>query len=193
MDLDLYGSAAALQRRRTCGCSSQHGAQRPMRTALRLSQARLVVVTARSAGKTTLIERLWPEIPPRATHRAVDDDPGRGRGAAALVAIAFGARRGGKAELLQAIVAALRRASARGPPPCVMSTRRSLPVASLAELRILQHHRGEQALSGGDDGPAAAPATTLARPELDQLRQRSSPPITSRAEREGTHLYTATA
>jgi type II secretory pathway predicted ATPase ExeA len=111
-----------------------------------------------------------------------------------LVAIAFGApAEGGKAELLQAIIATLRRGVAeRGRRQIlIVDEAQALPVASLEELRMLSNvtegaHALLQVLLLGQPQLRY----TLARPDLDQLRQRVLAAYHLAAlTREETHLY----
>jgi hypothetical protein len=111
-----------------------------------------------------------------------------------LVAMAFGAPvEGGKAQLLQGIVAALRRGIAeRGRRHIlIVDEAQALPVDSLEELRMLSNiTEGEQALLQVVLMGQPQLRHTLARPDLDQLRQRVLAAYHLAAlTREETHLY----
>jgi type II secretory pathway predicted ATPase ExeA len=155
-----------------------------------------VVVTGEvGAGKTTLIERLCDEFSTKnhamARVMTTQVEPAE---LLRLVAIAFGApAEGGKAVLLQGIIAALRRGVAeRGRRHIlIVDEAQALPVASLEELRMLSNvtegaHALLQVLLLGQPQLRH----TLARPDLDQLRQRILAAYHLAAlTREETHLY----
>lgn len=155
-----------------------------------------VVITGEvGAGKTTLIERLCDEFATKGHAIArVMTTQVEATELLRLIAIAFGSpATGGKAELLQGIITALRRGVAeRGRRQIlIVDEAQALPVASLEELRMLSNvtegaHALLQVLLLGQ--PQLR--DTLARPDLDQLRQRvlaayHLPALT----REETHLY----
>jgi type II secretory pathway predicted ATPase ExeA len=155
-----------------------------------------VVVTGEvGAGKTTLIERLCAEFSTKghAIARVMTTQVGAGD-LLRLVAIAFGAPvKGGKAELLQGIVDAMRRGIAETGRrhTLVVDEAQALPVASLEELRMLSNvtdgaHAMLQVVLMGQPQLRH----TLARPDLDQLRQRvlAAYHLTAMT-REETHLY----
>lgn len=155
-----------------------------------------VVVTGEvGAGKTTLIERLCAEFSTEnhvmARVMTTQVEPAE---LLRLVAIAFGApAEGGKAQLLQGIIAVLRRGVAeRGRRHIlIVDEAQALPVASLEELRMLSNvtegsHALLQVLLLGQPQLRH----TLARPDLDQLRQRVLAAYHLAAlTREETHLY----
>jgi general secretion pathway protein A len=155
-----------------------------------------VVVTGEvGAGKTTLIERLCAEFATKGHAMArvmtTQVEPAE---LLRLVAIAFGApAEGGKAELLQSIIGTLRRGVAeRGRRQIlIVDEAQALPIASLEELRMLSNvtegaHALLQVLLLGQPQLRH----TLARPDLDQLRQRILAAYHLAAlTREETHLY----
>jgi type II secretory pathway predicted ATPase ExeA len=155
-----------------------------------------VVVTGEvGAGKTTLIERLCAEFSTKghAIARVMTTQVNAGE-LLRLVAIAFGAPAvGDKAELLQGIVAVLRHGIAeRGRRhTLVVDEAQALPVASLEELRMLSNvTEGPQALLQVVLMGQPQLRQTLARPDLDQLRQRVLAAYHLAAlTREETHLY----
>jgi hypothetical protein len=104
-----------------------------------------------------------------------------------------GTAEGGKAELLQGIVAALRRGVVeRGQRQIlIVDEAQALPVASLEELRMLSNVTEEQcALLQVVLMGQPQLRHTLARPDLDQLRQRVLAAYHLAAlTREETHLY----
>ena len=137
-----------------------------------------IVVTGEvGAGKTTLIERLCAELPAAdhaiarvMTTQVEADDLLR------LVAVAFGAEaQGSKAEILRAIVARLWEGiSSRGMRYIlIVDEAQALPVAALEELRMLSNiTEGERALLQVVLMGQPQLRRTLARADLDQLRQR---------------------
>ena len=137
-----------------------------------------VVVTGEvGAGKTTLIERLCAEYSTKGHAIArVMTTQVEAEELLRLVAMAFGASAdGGKAELLQGIVAALRRGVAeRGRRHIlIVDEAQALPVDSLEELRMLSNvTQGEHAVLQVVLMGQPQLRHTLARPDLDQLRQR---------------------
>jgi type II secretory pathway predicted ATPase ExeA len=154
-----------------------------------------VVVTGEvGAGKTTLIERLCAEFSTKdhamARVMTTQVEPAE---LLRLVAIAFGApAEGGKAKLLQGIIAVLRRGVAKGRRHIlIVDEAQALPVASLEELRMLSNvtagaHALLQVLLLGQPQLRH----TLARTDLDQLRQRVLAAYHLAAlTREETHLY----
>jgi general secretion pathway protein A len=155
-----------------------------------------VVVTGEvGAGKTTLIERLCAEFSTKdhvmARVMTTQVEPVE---LLRLVAIAFGApAEGGKAELLQGIIAVLRRGVAEMGRRhiLIVDEAQALPVASLEELRMLSNvtegaHALLQVLLLGQPQLRH----TLARPDLDQLRQRVLAAYHLAAlTLEETHLY----
>jgi len=155
-----------------------------------------VVVTGEvGAGKTTLIERLCAEFSTKGHAIArVMTTQVEATELLRLVAMAFGARaEGSKAELLQGIVAALRRGVAeRGRRHIlIVDEAQALPVASLEELRMLSNvTEGEHALLQVVLMGQPQLRHTLARPDLDQLRQRVLAAYHLAAlTRDETHLY----
>ncbi|GGI97467.1 ExeA family protein [Neoroseomonas lacus] len=155
-----------------------------------------VVVTGEvGAGKTTLIERLCAEIAPKGhavarvmTTQVNADDLLR------LVAMSFGASpEGSKAEVLQAVVAALRHGIVEKGlrHVLIVDEAQALPVAALEELRMLSNvTQGEQALVQVVLMGQPQLRHTLARPDLDQLRQRILAAYhLAGLTREETHLY----
>lgn len=155
-----------------------------------------VIVTGEvGAGKTTLIERLCGEFATKGhaiarvmTTQVTAEELLR------LVAIAFGVpAEGGKAQLLQGIVDALRRGIAeRGRRHIlIVDEAQALPVESLEELRMLSNITdGEQALLQVVLMGQPQLRQTLARKDLDQLRQRVLAAYHLAAlTREETHLY----
>ncbi len=155
-----------------------------------------VIVTGEvGAGKTTLIERLCGEFASKGhaiarvmTTQVTAEELLR------LVAIAFGASaEGGKAALLQSIVDALRRGIAeRGRRHIlIVDEAQALPVEALEELRMLSNITdGEQALMQVVLMGQPQLRQTLARRDLDQLRQRVLAAYHLAAlTREETHLY----
>jgi type II secretory pathway predicted ATPase ExeA len=155
-----------------------------------------VVVTGEvGAGKTTLIERLCAEFSTEGHAIArVMTTQVTAPELLRLVAMAFDApAKGGKAQLLQGIVAALRRGIAeRGQRHIlIVDEAQALPVASLEELRMLSNvTEGEQALLQVVLMGQPQLRRTLARPDLDQLRQRVLAAYHLAAlTREETHLY----
>jgi type II secretory pathway predicted ATPase ExeA len=155
-----------------------------------------VVVTGEvGAGKTTLIERLCAEFSSKGHAIArVMTTQVEAAELLRLVAMALGApAEGGKAELLQGIVAALRRGIAeRGRRHIlIVDEAQALPVASLEELRMLSNvTEGEHALLQVVLMGQPQLRRTLARPDLDQLRQRVLAAYHLAAlTREETHLY----
>jgi type II secretory pathway predicted ATPase ExeA len=155
-----------------------------------------VIVTGEvGAGKTTLIERLCAEYsskgPAIARVMTTQVEPVE---LLRLVAMAFGAAaEGGKAELLQGIVATLRRGVAeRGQRQIlIVDEAQAMPVASLEELRMLSNiTEGQHALLQVVLMGQPQLRHTLARPDLDQLRQRVLAAYHLAAlTREETHLY----
>jgi type II secretory pathway predicted ATPase ExeA len=155
-----------------------------------------VVVTGEvGAGKTTLIERLCAELAPgdhavaRVMTTQVDAED-----LLRLVAVAFGApSAGSKAEILQAIVAKLREGVCEHglQHVLIVDEAQALPVASLEELRMLSNvTEGERALLQVILMGQPQLRRTLARPELDQLRQRILAAYhLGNLTREETHLY----
>lgn len=155
-----------------------------------------VVVTGEvGAGKTTLIERLCDEFSTRGHAMArvmtTQVEPVE---LLRLIAIAFGVPpSGGKAELLQGIIAELRHGVAEKGRRhiLIVDEAQALPVASLEELRMLSNvtegaHALLQVLLLGQPQLRH----TLARPDLDQLRQRVLAAYHLAAlTREETHLY----
>jgi type II secretory pathway predicted ATPase ExeA len=137
-----------------------------------------IVVTGEvGAGKTTLIERLCAELPPAdhaiarvMTTQVEADDLLR------LVAVAFGAEaQGSKAEILRAITARLWAGiTERGMRHIlIVDEAQALPVPALEELRMLSNiTEGERALLQVVLMGQPQLRRTLARPDLDQLRQR---------------------
>lgn len=137
-----------------------------------------VVVTGEvGAGKTTLIERLCAELAlkghavARVMTTQVDADD-----LLRLVAVAFGAdASGNKAEILRAIVGKLWEGiSKRGlRHVLIVDEAQALPVGALEELRMLSNvTEGKQALMQVVLMGQPQLRRTLARPDLDQLRQR---------------------
>jgi len=155
-----------------------------------------VVVTGEvGSGKTTLIERLCAEFSAKdhvmARVMTTQVEPVE---LLRLVAIAFGVRAdGGKAELLQGIIAALRCAIAEKGRRHVLivDEAQALPVASLEELRMLSNvTEGSRALLQVLLLGQPQLRHILARPDLDQLRQRVLAAYHLAAlTREETHLY----
>ncbi len=137
-----------------------------------------IVVTGEvGAGKTTLIERLCAELAQQnhavarvMTTQVEADDLLR------LVAVAFGASpAGNKAELLRGIVAKLWEGiSERGQRHVlIVDEAQALPVGALEELRMLSNvTEGQQALLQVILMGQPQLRRTLARHDLDQLRQR---------------------
>ncbi|MEO3471543.1 AAA family ATPase [Roseomonas sp. CAU 1739] len=159
-------------------------------------QEGFVVVTGEvGAGKTTLIERLCAELAPAGhavarvmTTQVEADDLLR------LVAVAFGADAGGsKAEILRAIVDRLwEGVSKRGVRHIlIVDEAQALPVGALEELRMLSNvTEGERALMQVVLMGQPQLRRTLARPDLDQLRQRILAAYhLGSLTREETHLY----
>jgi type II secretory pathway predicted ATPase ExeA len=159
-------------------------------------QEGFVVVTGEvGAGKTTLIERLCDELAPAGhaiarvmTTQVEAEDLLR------LVAVAFGARaEGTKAEILRAIVDRLREGVAdRGLRHIlIVDEAQALPVGALEELRMLSNvTEGGRALMQVILMGQPQLRTTLARPDLDQLRQRILAAYhLGSLTREETHLY----
>lgn len=155
-----------------------------------------VVVTGEvGAGKTTLIERLCAEFSTRGHAIArVATTQVDATELLRLVAIAFDVpAAGGKAELLHGIISALRRGVAESGRRqiLIVDEAQALPVASLEELRMLSNvTEGAQALLQVLLLGQPQLRHTLARPDLDQFRQRvlaayHLPALT----REETHLY----
>lgn len=155
-----------------------------------------VVVTGEvGAGKTTLIERLCAEFANKGhaiarvmTTQVTAEELLR------LVAIAFGVpAKGSKAQLLEGILAALRHGIAeRGRRHIlIVDEAQALPVESLEELRMLSNITdGEQALLQVVLMGQPQLRRTLARPDLDQLRQRVLAAYHLAAlTREETHQY----
>lgn len=155
-----------------------------------------VVVTGEvGAGKTTLIERLCAEFSTKGhaiarvmTTQVTAEELLR------LVAMAFEApATGGKAQLLQSIVAALRHGiSEKGRRHIlIVDEAQALPVESLEELRMLSNiTEGEHALLQVVLMGQPQLRQTLARQDLDQLRQRVLAAYHLAAlTREETHLY----
>lgn len=155
-----------------------------------------VVVTGEvGAGKTTLIERLCAELAPAGhsiarvmTTQVEADDLLR------LVAVAFGAEaHGTKAEILRAIVERLwEGVSERGlRHVLIVDEAQALPVGALEELRMLSNvTEGEHALMQVILMGQPQLRRTLARPDLDQLRQRILAAYhLGSLSREETHLY----
>jgi general secretion pathway protein A len=155
-----------------------------------------VVVTGEvGAGKTTLIERLCAEFSTKGHSIArVMTTQVEATELLRLVALAFDAPvAGGKAELLHGIIATLRRGVTESGRRhiLIVDEAQALPVSSLEELRMLSNvtdgaHALLQVLLMGQ--PQLR--DTLARRDLDQLRQRvlaayHLPALT----REETHLY----
>jgi type II secretory pathway predicted ATPase ExeA len=155
-----------------------------------------VVVTGEvGSGKTTLIERLCAEFSTRnhamARVMTTQVEPVE---LLRLVAIAFDVpAEGGKATLLQGIIAALRRGVAEKGRRhiLIVDEAQALPVDSLEELRMLSNvtegaHALLQVLLLGQPQLRH----TLARSDLDQLRQRVLAAYHLAAlTREETHLY----
>ncbi|HKU93789.1 MAG TPA: AAA family ATPase [Vineibacter sp.] len=155
-----------------------------------------VVVTGEvGAGKTTLIERLCAEFSAKGPAIArVMTTQVEAAGMLRLVAMAFSApAKGGKADLLHNIVATLRRGVAeRGRRQIlIVDEAQALPVASLEELRMLSNvTEGENALLQVVLMGQPQLRQTLARSDLDQLRQRVLAAYHLAAlTREETHLY----
>lgn len=159
-------------------------------------QEGFVVVTGEvGAGKTTLIERLCAELAPTGhviarvmTTQVEAEDLLR------LVALAFGAEaHGTKAEILRAIVARLGEGVAeRGQRHIlIVDEAQALPVGALEELRMLSNVSGsEGALMQVILMGQPQLRRTLARPDLDQLRQRILAAYhLGSLTREETHLY----
>jgi type II secretory pathway predicted ATPase ExeA len=137
-----------------------------------------IVVTGEvGAGKTTLIERLCAELP-SADHAIarVMTTQVEAEDLLRLVAVAFGApAEGSKAEILRAIVARLWDGiSARGMRHIlIVDEAQALPVSALEELRMLSNiTEGERALLQVVLMGQPQLRRTLARADLDQLRQR---------------------
>jgi type II secretory pathway predicted ATPase ExeA len=155
-----------------------------------------VVVTGEvGSGKTTLIERLCAEFSTRnhamARVMTTQVEPVE---LLRLVAIAFDVpTEGGKAALLQGIIAALRRGVAQSGRRhiLIVDEAQALPVASLEELRMLSNvTEGAQALLQVLLLGQPQLRHTLARPDLDQLRQRVIAAYHLAAlTQEETHLY----
>jgi type II secretory pathway predicted ATPase ExeA len=155
-----------------------------------------VIVTGEvGAGKTTLIERFCAEFSNKGHAIArVMTTQVEAEELLRLVAIAFGATaEGGKAELLQRIVAVLRRGVAETGRrnTLVVDEAQALPVSSLEELRMLSNiTEGAHALLQVVLMGQPQLRHTLARPDLDQLRQRVLAAYHLAAlTREETHLY----
>lgn len=137
-----------------------------------------VIVTGEvGAGKTTLIERLCADLAEKGhvvarvmTTQVDADDLLR------LVAVAFGASPvGNKAELLRAIVAKLWEGISERDVRhiLIVDEAQALPVAALEELRMLSNvTEGQQALLQVVLMGQPQLRRTLARRDLDQLRQR---------------------
>lgn len=137
-----------------------------------------IVVTGEvGAGKTTLIERLCTELAPsgHAVARVMTTQV-TAADLLRLVAVAFGAPPSGtKAGILQAIVAKLRHGITEHSLQHVLivDEAQALPVGALEELRMLSNiTEGEQALVQVILMGQPQLRRTLARPDLDQLRQR---------------------
>jgi type II secretory pathway predicted ATPase ExeA len=137
-----------------------------------------IVVTGEvGAGKTTLIERLCAELP-AADHAIarVMTTQVEAEDLLRLVAVAFGAvGEGSKAEVLRSIVARLWDGiSARGMRHIlIVDEAQALPVSALEALRMLSNiTEGERALLQVVLMGQPQLRRTLARPDLDQLRQR---------------------
>ena len=155
-----------------------------------------VVVTGEvGAGKTTLIERLCAELAPAGHAIArVMTPPVEADDLLRLVAVAFGAEaHGTKAEILRAIVARLwEGVSERGLRHIlIVDEAQALPVGALEELRMLSNvTEGEHALMQVILMGQPQLRRTLARPDLDQLRQRILAAYhLGSLSREETHLY----
>lgn len=159
-------------------------------------QEGFVVVTGEvGAGKTTLIERLCNELAPAGhaiarvmTTQVEAEDLLR------LVAVAFGAFAGGtKAEILRSIVDRLREGiTDRGLRHIlIVDEAQALPVGALEELRMLSNvAEGGRALMQVILMGQPQLRRTLARPDLDQLRQRILAAYhLGSLTREETHLY----
>jgi type II secretory pathway predicted ATPase ExeA len=137
-----------------------------------------VVVTGEvGAGKTTLIERLCAELAPKGHAIArVMTTQMDAENLLRLIAVAFGAEAAGtKAEVLRAIVAALwRGVSEKGlRHVLIVDEAQGLPIPALEELRMLSNvTEGERALLQVMLIGQPQLRQTLARPDLDQLRQR---------------------
>jgi type II secretory pathway predicted ATPase ExeA len=155
-----------------------------------------IVVTGEvGAGKTTLIERLCTELPAAdhaiarvMTTQVEADDLLR------LVAVAFGAEaEGNKPEILRAITARLWAGiTERGMRHIlIVDEAQALPVPALEELRMLSNiTEGERALLQVVLMGQPQLRRTLARPDLDQLRQRILAAYHLGAlTREETHQY----
>jgi len=159
-------------------------------------QEGFIVVTGEvGAGKTTLIERLCAELAPSGhaiarvmTTQVEAEDLLR------LVAVAYGASpSGNKAEVLRAIVAKLwEGVSEHGlRHVLIVDEAQALPVGALEELRMLSNvtereHALLQVILMGQPQLRR----TLARPDLDQLRQRILAAYhLGSLTREETHLY----
>jgi type II secretory pathway predicted ATPase ExeA len=137
-----------------------------------------VIVTGEvGAGKTTLIERLSAELAEKGhvVARVMTTQVG-GDDLLRLVAVAFGASpSGNKAELLRAIVAKLWEGIAERDHRHVLivDEAQALPVAALEELRMLSNvTEGRRALLQVVLMGQPQLRRTLARRDLDQLRQR---------------------
>ncbi len=156
-----------------------------------------VVVTGEvGAGKTTLIERLCAEFSTKGHAMArVMTTQVEATELLRLVAIAFGApAEGGKAELLQGIIAALRRGVAeRGRRQIlIVDEAQALPVASLGgAAHAFQRDRGRACTAAGAAARVSRSCATPWRgPISTSSASASSPPITFAAlTREETHLY----
>lgn len=155
-----------------------------------------IVVTGEvGAGKTTLIERLCSELPAadhaiaRVMTTQVDADD-----LLRLVAVAFGAEaEGHKPEILRAITSRLWAGiTERGMRHIlIVDEAQALPVPALEELRMLSNiTEGERALLQVVLMGQPQLRRTLARPDLDQLRQRILAAYHLGAlTREETHQY----
>jgi len=200
MNLDLYGFREPPFRMtpdvRLFFPSTAHGrAYAHLLYGLSQREGFVVVTGEVGAGKTTLIERLCAEFSTRnhAMGRVMTTqvEPAE---LLRLVAIAFDAPAGGgKAELLQGIIAALRRGVAEKGRRhiLIVDEAQALPVASLEELRMLSNvTEGARALLQVLLLGQPQLRHTLARPDLDQLRQRILAAYHLAAlTREETHLY----
>ncbi|MBR0670167.1 AAA family ATPase [Roseomonas soli] len=155
-----------------------------------------VVVTGEvGAGKTTLIERLCAELAPTdhviariMTTQVEADDLLR------LVATAFGApSHGSKAEILRSLIAVLGGGvhDLGKRPVLIVDEAQGLPISALEELRMLTNvTEGDRALLQVILMGQPQLRRTLARPDLDQLRQRILAAYhLAGLTREETHLY----